>query len=105
MEVDNDEAITPTLTDDKIIQAVIEEKHGKETEADSEEEDDPEPRVTWKDAAEGLATFIKFVEQCTYMGTHDVMSLHCLQNEFIMQRGKHSKQRDIRNFMKINKDK
>lgn len=34
------------------------------TEADSEEEDDPEPKVSWRDAAKGLAIFVKFAERC-----------------------------------------
>ena len=54
----------------------------------------------WRDATEGLAVFVKFVEQCTYMTTRDVMAVHCIQNEFLLQRGKSCKQRDIREFIK-----
>ena len=35
------------------------------------------------------------------MSTHDVISLHCIQNEFLLQRGRSCKQRDIRDFMKV----
>ena len=58
----------------------------------------PEPKVLWRDAAKGLAVFVKFAEQCTYMTTRDVMAVHCIQNEFSLQRGKSCKQRDIREF-------
>lgn len=66
----------------------------------SEEEDDPEPKVSWRDAAKGLAVFVKFAEQCTYMTTRDVMAVHCIQNEFLLHRGKSCKQIDIREFYK-----
>ena len=55
----------------------------------------------WKEAAQGLAVFVKFVEQCNYMTNRDVMPLHCFQNEFLLQRGKSCKQVDIRNYFKI----
>ena len=35
------------------------------------------------------------------MNTHDVMALHCIQNEFLLQRGKSCKQMDIREIMKV----
>ena len=50
------------------------------------------------DAAKGLPVFVKFAEQCTYMTTLDVMAVHCIQNEFLLQRGKSCKQRYIREF-------
>ena len=53
------------------------------------------------DAAKGLPVFVKFAEQCTYMTTLDVMAVHCIQNEFLLQRGKICKQRDIREFFKV----
>ena len=71
------------------------------TEADSEEDDNPEPKVSWKDAAKCLAVFVKFAEQCAYMNTRDVMDLHCIQNEFLLQRGKSCKQMELREFMKV----
>ncbi|KAK4292089.1 hypothetical protein Pmani_035121 [Petrolisthes manimaculis] len=74
--------------------------HSKLTKADSEEDDDPESQVSWQDAVKGQSVFIKFAEQCTYMNTHDVMSLHYIQNEFLLQRGKNCRQRDIREYMK-----
>lgn len=43
VDVDKDEAITFTLTDEELINAVIEENHEKMTEADGEE-DDLEPK-------------------------------------------------------------
>lgn len=101
VDVDTKESVTLSVTDDEIVQSVLEEQHSKLTEADSEEEDDPEPKVSWQDAAKGLSMFVKFAEQSTYMNTHDVMSLHCLQNEFLLQRAKNCKQRDIRDYMKI----
>ncbi|KAK4317465.1 hypothetical protein Pmani_011467 [Petrolisthes manimaculis] len=100
VDVDMKESVTLSLTDDEIIQSVLDEQHSKLTEADSEEEDDPEPRVSWQDAMKGLSVFIKFAEQCTYMNTHDVISLHCIQNEFLLQRGENCRQRDIREYMK-----
>lgn len=100
IDVDVKESVTLSLTDDEIIQSVIDEQHSKSTEADSEEEDDPEPKVSWQEAAKALAVFIKFAEQSTYMSSHEVIALHCTQNEFLLQRGKHCKQKDIRDFMK-----
>ncbi|XP_076066405.1 uncharacterized protein LOC143039918 [Oratosquilla oratoria] len=100
VDVDKDEAVTFTLTDEELINAIIEDNLEKMTEADSEE-DGPEPKVAWKDAANGLAVFVKFAEQCCYMSTRDVMSLHCTQNEFLLQRGKSCKQADIRNYFKV----
>ncbi|KAK4321077.1 hypothetical protein Pmani_008095 [Petrolisthes manimaculis] len=101
--VDMKESVTLSLTDDEIIQSVLDEQHSKLTEADSEEEDDPKPRVSWQDTMKGLSVFIKFAEQCTYMNTHEVISLHCIQNEFLLQRGKNNRQRDIREYMKSGK--
>ena len=98
---DKDEAVTFTLSDEDLIDAVLEERYEKKTGANSEKEDDPEPKVTWRDAAKGLAVFVKFAEQCTYMTTRDVMAVHCIQNEFLLQRGKSCKQRDIRVFLKL----
>ena len=100
MNGDKDEAVTFTLSDEDLIDAVLEERYKKITEADSEK-DDPEPKVSWRDAANGLAVFVKFAEQCTYMTTHEVMAVHCIQNEFLLQRGKGCKQRDIREFLKV----
>lgn len=96
---DEDEAVTFTISDEDLIDAALKERCEKMTEADSEE-DDPEPKVSWRDAAKGLAVFVKFAEQCTYMTTRDVMALHCIQNEFLLRRGKSCKQRDIREFLK-----
>ena len=101
MNGDKDETVTFTLSDEDLIDAVLEERYKKITEADSEEEDDPEPKVSWRNAAKGLAVFVKFTEQCTYMTTRDVMAVHCIQNEFLLQRGKSCKQRDIREFFKV----
>ena len=57
VDVDRNEAVTLTLSDEELINAVIEENHEKMSEADSEEEDE----VSWKDAVKGLAVFVKFV--------------------------------------------
>ncbi|KAK4320311.1 hypothetical protein Pmani_008817 [Petrolisthes manimaculis] len=96
VDVDMKKSVTLSFTDDEIIQSVLDEQHSKLTEADGEEEDDPEPRVSWQDAMNGLSVFIKFAKQCTYMNAHEVISLHCIQNEFLLQRGKNCRQRDIR---------
>ena len=93
-----DEAVTFTLTDEELIS---EENHEKMIEADSEEEDDPEPKVSWKEAAKGLVVFVKFPKQCSYMTTRDVMSIHCIQNELLLQRCMSCKQVDIRNYFKV----
>ncbi|KAK4296722.1 hypothetical protein Pmani_030800 [Petrolisthes manimaculis] len=98
-------SVTLSLTDDEIIQSVLDEQQSKLTEADSEEDDDPEPRVSWQDAMKGLSVFIKFAEQCTYMNTHEVISLHCIQNEFLLQRGKNCRQRDIREYYEVRETK
>ncbi|XP_076062326.1 uncharacterized protein LOC143037679 [Oratosquilla oratoria] len=63
VDMDSDRAATFSLSDDEILQSLPDE-HAKMTEADSEE-DDPEMKVSWKDAAKGLAVFVKFAEQCT----------------------------------------
>ena len=44
--------------------------------------------------------FVKFAEQSTYMTARDVMAIHCIQNEFLLQRGKSCKQMDIRDFFR-----
>ena len=72
MNGNKDEAVTFTQSDEALVNAVLEERYEKITEVDSEEEDDPEPKVSWRDAAKGLAVFVKFAEQCTYMTTRDV---------------------------------
>ena len=98
---DKDEVVTFTLSDEDLIDAVLEERYEKIIEADSEEKDDPEPKVSWRDVAKGLAVFVRFAEQCTYMTTREVMAVSCIQNEFLLQRDKTCKQRDISEFFKV----
>ena len=61
---DKVKAVTFTLSNEDLIDAVLEERYEKITESDSEK-DDPEPKVLWRDAVKGLAVFVKFAEQCT----------------------------------------
>lgn len=49
--------------------------------------------VSWKEAAKVLAVFVKFAQQCS--------CINCIQNEFLLQRGKICKQVDIRNYFKV----
>ena len=53
MNGDKDEAVTFTLSDEDLIDVVLEERYEKITEADSKEEDGPESKVLWRDAAKG----------------------------------------------------
>ncbi|XP_063870983.1 tigger transposable element-derived protein 6-like [Scylla paramamosain] len=65
-----------------------------------DDDDNNEPKVTWEQAAKHIAGFVRFAEQCTYMSTRDVMTLHCIENEFLLQR-RSCKQGDIRNYFEV----
>ena len=99
MDVDENQAATFTLTDEELIKAVAEDHLEKIS--DDDDDDDNEPKVTWEQAAKHIAGFVRFAEQCTYMSTRDVMTLHCIENEFLLQRSKSFKQGDIRNYFKV----
>ena len=101
VDVDENQAVTFTLTDEKLIKAVAEDHLEKISDDSDDDDDDNEPKVTWEQAAKHIAGFVRFAEQCTYMSTRDVMTLHCIENEFLLQRSKSFKQGDIRNYFKV----
>ena len=88
-----------SLDDDEIIEHVL-GKEKDDEKADEDEDDGTQTKnVTWKEADEGLQTFIRFAEQCSSMSAHDVMKLHCIHNEFLKLRRQSCKQADIRSYV------
>ncbi|XP_063859395.1 jerky protein homolog-like isoform X1 [Scylla paramamosain] len=101
VDVDENQAVTFTLTDEELINAVVEDHLEKiSDDRDDDDDDDNEPKVTWEQAAKHIAGFVRFAEQCSYMSTRDVMTLYCIENEVLLQR-RSCKQGDIRNYFKV----
>ena len=53
VDVDENQAVTFTLTDEELINAVVED-HLEKISDDSDDDDDNEPKVTWEQAAKHI---------------------------------------------------
>ena len=69
MEVDENQAVTFTLTDEELINAVVEDHLEKISDDSDDDDDDNEPKGTREQAMKHIAGFVRFAEQCTYMST------------------------------------
>lgn len=98
VDIDKDEAIVEELTDEAIIQSVLNPQTAKEVESD-DEEGETSNQVTWSEASSALTTFINFAESSRLYNTAEVMNLHILRNNFFKKRAESRKQKDIRDYL------
>uniref|UniRef100_A0A1B6ML08 HTH CENPB-type domain-containing protein n=1 Tax=Graphocephala atropunctata TaxID=36148 RepID=A0A1B6ML08_9HEMI len=93
MEVDKDLHTQEDLTDEVIIQSVLNPQEPlEESDSDAEAES---THITWKEASEALDKFVKFAESSRFYDTAEVMNLHIIKNSFCQKRAKSKKQIDI----------
>ena len=103
VEIDSSIPVTLSLDDDEIIEQVLGKGQNEDQEENEDEDDTDTKKVTWKEADEGLSTFIKFAEQCSSFSAHDLMKLHCMHSEFLSLKKQSCKQSDVRSFMSCDK--
>nr|XP_053652696.1 uncharacterized protein LOC128702480 isoform X3 [Cherax quadricarinatus] len=96
LDADQTAELTREVTDDDIIQSVLNPVH--ET---SEEEDYEVQRViTWAKAIENLKELIEFTESKACFSAQEVMLFHRLHSTFLQKRHSSTIQEDIRDFFK-----
>jgi hypothetical protein len=101
IEIDKGSEVTDTITDEHIIDSVVNPEKPKATE-DSEEEDliVEQEKVSWNTAEQYIQVLIKFMKQSPNFSAQEVMQAHALQNILIMKKQICFKQADIRTLFK-----
>ncbi|KAK4313438.1 hypothetical protein Pmani_015221 [Petrolisthes manimaculis] len=98
LDVDADLQGEEELTDEAIINSIIEPAKPKEEEEEGEEEVPDEVKITWKDAAAYFDGMVKFVEQNRNYNGAEVINFHILRNDFHTKRAQAVKQANIRDL-------
>ena len=95
--------IKEELTNDAIIQSVLNPQEVQEIESD--EEDSTMTQISWAEDSEGLKTFVKFAEKSKHYDVAQVMNLHIIQNRFCQKRAQSKKQVNIHTMFKRAQEK
>lgn len=100
IETDKDEPVEEVISDEAIIQSLLNPSIPKEVDSDDDKEETNTTPTTWQEAADALNTFIKFTEHNSLYNDAEIMNLHILRNEFFRKRTESRKQTDIRDLFK-----
>lgn len=101
LDCDNQAPTTQTLTDEEIIEMVVNPHPVPDNHSDSEDdEDDGNSQVTWDDAQQGLEKFISFMETRNEFTTQEVMNQYMLHSRFLSYRRASSKQLTLQETFK-----
>lgn len=97
IEVDKNLPVTHGLDTQEIIDLVM----GKTPEVESsDEEEEPQVKVTWAEAMTALSTVINFAQSQPFVTPQEVLFLMCFQDKSQEERRKSIKQADIRQMFK-----
>jgi hypothetical protein len=101
IEIDKGAEVTETITDEQIIDSVINPEKSKVAE-DSEEEDliVEQEKVSWNTAEQYTQGLIKFMEQSPNFSLQEFMQAQAVQNVMIKKKQTCFKQADIRTLFK-----
>lgn len=103
IEIDKSVPVVEKLSDEQIIQSVVNPQEAQVQEVESDEEEGAmadEAKVSWKQASDALHTFIKFAESNKSYNSAELINLFIIRNDFLKKRSESRKQRDIRDFFK-----
>ena len=92
-----------TLTDEEILNIATENHIAEESDDDDDEEMCCEEKVSWKEANVALGTFMKFVEQRSFLSDQEYMDLTRIQAKFYHEHKKTFKQKTIVEIFKKQK--
>lgn len=98
VDSDMNEPIEEELTDEAIVQSVVNPQPINLEEPDSDDGDERK-RVSWGKASDALNKFITFVETSSLYNCAEIIDLHVVRNNFLKKRGDSRKQKDIRVFL------
>lgn len=99
--IDENEPVEQELTDEDIINSVVNPQPTQNLEdSDSDAETEEKEKISWAEAAESLNKFISFAEASTSYSASEIIDFHIIRNEFYSKRQKSRKQKDIRDFFK-----
>ncbi|GBM93961.1 Jerky [Araneus ventricosus] len=99
--IDKNEPVEQELTDEDIINIVVNPQPTQNLEeSDSDAETEEKEKISWAEAAESLNKFISFAEASTSYSASEIIDFHIIRNKFYTKRQKSRKQKDIRDFFK-----
>ncbi|GBM70630.1 Jerky [Araneus ventricosus] len=99
--IDDNEPVEQELTDEDIINIVVNPQPTQNLEeSDSDAETEEKEKISWAEAAESLNKFISFAEASTSYSASEIIDFHIIRNKFYTKRQKSRKQKDIRDFFK-----
>ncbi|GBO21549.1 Jerky [Araneus ventricosus] len=99
--IDENEPVEQELTDEDIINIVVNPQPTQNLEeSDSDAETEEKEKISWAEAAESLNKFISFAEASTSYSASEIIDFHIIRNKFYTKRQKSRKQKDIRDFFK-----
>ncbi|GBO13577.1 hypothetical protein AVEN_13683-1 [Araneus ventricosus] len=99
--IDENEPVEQELTDEDIINIVVNPQPTQNLEeSDSDAETEEKEKISWAAAAESLNKFISFAEASTSYSASEIIDFHIIRNKFYTKRQKSRKQKDIRDFFK-----
>ena len=99
--IDENEPVEQELTDEDIINIVVNPQPTQNLEeSDSDAETKEKEKISWAEAAESLNKFISFAEASTSYSASEIIDFHIIRNKFYTIRQKSRKQKDIRDFFK-----
>lgn len=99
VEIDKNEPTEEELTDEGIVQSVL-NPQPVNLEPESDDETEKKEQVSWVEAADALNKFIAFAESHKSYNCAEVINLHIIRNDFLKKRSYSKKQKDIRDFLK-----
>jgi hypothetical protein len=101
IEIDKGAEVTETITDEQIIDSVVNPEKSKVAE-DCEEQDliVEQEKVSWNTAEQYIQGLIKFMEQSPNFSAQEVVQAHALRNVLIKKKQICFKQADIRTLFK-----
>ncbi|KFM65526.1 Jerky protein, partial [Stegodyphus mimosarum] len=94
--IDENEPVEQELTDEDIINIVVNPQPTQNLEEnDSDAETEEKEKISWAEAAESLNKFISFAEASTSYSASEIIDFHIIRNKFYTKRQKSRKQKDI----------
>jgi hypothetical protein len=101
VDIDKEELVCDTLTDENIVESIINEKGTEGSDAEIEEaEEEPIEVLTAQEALNGLDTVIGWLEAQQEVEQVKIMQLVLLKNMILQKRFSCTKQQKITDFLK-----
>ena len=82
--IDENEPVEQELTDEDIINSVLNPQPTQNLEeSDSDAEMEEKEKISWAEAAESLNKFISFAEASTSYSASEIIDFHIIRNKFL----------------------